>query len=230
MNTSDSRFIHAVLGYGSSVSGEPRNIQRFDSQQREWESGDYKGVRFQTYSLDTVQAVPARLVLTRAWSHTGTALATPETMAGIEIKADPDDLRECHHVAPSRIGHIPTPETSEANRETVQIDVGESLPDGYTGFGLTKLRGKVVWHGGGHHIIRFTHEMPTGWPAGHIHERAEAAITGRTATLAYKSSGQHHSHLYLGLPWMRNDRRQHLDFCVTDLQAVVTSLKSFGTG
>ena len=89
------------------------------------------------------------------------------------------------------------------------------LPDGEASFGLVKLRGKILWQAGGHHVLRFHRQMPTGWPEGDHHEADESALTGRTAPVGGGAK------LYLGVPMLTADRVQVLGFDVGGLDRVV---------
>ena len=78
-----------------------------------------------------------------------------------------------------------------------------------------KLRGKILWQAGGHHVLRFHRQMPTGWPEGDHHEVDESALTGRTAPVGGGAK------LYLGVPMLTADRVQVLGFDVGGLDRVV---------
>ena len=80
------------------------------------------------------------------------------------------------------------------------MDFAEHLPAGVTSFGLVKLRGRVVWQAGGHHILRFHRQMPVGWPEGDFHEADESALSGRTAAVGRGAT------LRFGVPLLTPER------------------------
>ena len=99
---------------------------------------------------------------------------------GLDLHLPDADPEKVYGHADRLIGQLPAPETAPATRDTVQIDIAETLPAGTQTFGLVKVRSKVVWQDGPRHVLRIHRQMPIGWPEGDHHEADESALTGRT--------------------------------------------------
>ena len=125
-------------------------------------------------------------MLTASW---GGGLPGVELSAGLELALPDLDVGRVYGKAPRLLGQLYAPETAPATKDTVQVDFAEDLPPGATSFGLVKLRGRVVWRSGGHHVLRFHRQMPVGWPEGDHHEADESAGR-RSGPQAYPTAKQ----------------------------------------
>ena len=152
------------------------------------------------------------LVLT---ASLGPGITGVEVSVGLDLRLPEVDIDNVFGRSDHLVGQLVSPETAPATKDTVQVDLTERLPKGEATFGLVKLRGKILWQAGGHHVLRFTRQMPTGWPGGNHHEADESAISGRTAPLGGGAK------LYLGVPMLTADRVQVLGFDVGGLERVV---------
>ena len=206
MNTQDKRFLHGALYEGRWV--EFPHVERLpdgaglggDSSSwhlREWPFGPHAGARTLVMRSEPTYRPSSAMVLTATW---GGGLPGFELSVGLDLHLPEADPAKVYGHADRLIGQLPAPETAQATRDTVQIDIAETLPAGTQTFGLVKVRGKVVWQDGPRHILRFHREMPIGWPAGDHHERDESALTGRTDPVR---SG---SMLHFGIPLLTASR------------------------
>lgn len=126
--------------------------------------------------------------------------------------------------SPHLVGRLHSPETAPGTKDTVQIHVAEQFTgQGATSFGLARVRGKLVWQVGGRHVLRFVREMPVGWPSGDHHERDEAAFTGRTGAVPWRSVA------YFGVPYLSADRVKRLGAYVGLLEKVVDAMRQIAT-
>lgn len=185
MRTRDERFLHAVLARGqrdADATQELRDaIARLDApfhgvDVREWRHGTQAGLRLAAATTPRTDTSPA-LMLAACWGGT---LPRVELTAGLVLVLPDVDIERVHPRADDAplTGQVYTPETSQAHRGTVQLGFAEHQAEGAQSFGIVKLRAKVLYATHGRHVLRFSGEMPTGWPESGIKERA---ITGRTA-------------------------------------------------
>ena len=219
MNARDKRFLCGVLDQGVPFYTSP--LGDFPYHRTRWRltgackrsHGTDAGVR--TYRIETREpdtGADHALVLTVSL---GPGIAGVEISVGLELNLPAVDVDDVFGKSEHLVGQLVSPETAPATKGTVQVELTEYLPYGGATFGLVKLRGKILWQAGGHHILRFHRQMPTGWPEGDHHEADESALTGRTEPVGGGAK------LYLGVPMFTADRVQVLGFYVDGLDRVV---------
>ena len=220
MNARDKRFLCGVLGQGvpfyTSRLGEfpgPGRTQWRLAGACERSHGTGAGVRtYRVESREPDTGADHALVLT---ASLGPGITGVEVSVGLEMNLPAVDVDDVFGKSEHLVGQLVSPETAPATKDTVQVEFTEYLPDGEATFGLVKLRGKILWQAGGHHVLRFTRQMPTGWPEGDYHEADESALTGRTEPVGGRAK------LYLGVPMLTHDRVQVLGFDVGALERIV---------
>ena len=94
----------------------------------------------------------------------GPGITGVEVSVGLDLRLPEVDVDNVFAKSDHLVGQLVSPETAPATKDTVQVDFTEHLAEGEATFGLVKLRGKVLWQVGGHHVLRFPRQMPTGWP------------------------------------------------------------------
>ena len=227
MDARDKRFLCGVLRQGVPFGTEP--LVDFPYHRTSWRlvaacrrtHGEEAGVW--TYCVETREpdtGANHALVLT---ASVGPGITGVEVSVGLDLRLPAVDVEDLFNKSGHLIGQLVSPETAPATKDTVQVELTEYLPDGGATFGLVKLRGKILWQAGGHHVLRFHRQMPTGWPGGDHHEADESALTGRTAPVGGGAK------LYLGVPMLTAERLQVLGFYVGGLEQVVAWTQG-GTG
>ena len=240
MNTQDKRFLAAALGEGFDIRdpelwdavndpafenalGNP-NIGGFILRHSlEWPFPPHAGIKSLTIHSRSSSSPPfARLVLTASW---GGDITGTELSVGLDLALEPHDTSDVFDKSEHLIGQLVAPETAPATRNTVQVDFAERLTPGTSSFGLTKLRGRILWQAGARHIIRFHRQMPKGWPEAPHVETDESAFTGRTDPIHPPSGRGFGSSVYFGVPILTTDRRKIVDVNISKLTTALAWLR-----
>ena len=146
------------------------------------------------------------MVLTAAY---GGSLPGVELSVGLDLALEPLDTARVFGASEHLTGQlIAPPHTAPTTKNTVQIDFGERLVEGTESFGLSHVRGRILWQAGNRHILRIHRQMPRGWPEAPHEEADEAAITGRTAPIPeFADTGRGAAAIFFGVPILTPDRR-----------------------
>ena len=150
MDTQDKRFLAAALGEGDGGAFPcPVSSGVFPPVHwSEWPFAPHKGIRTVTLHSTAAPEPPyTRMVLTAAY---GGDLPGVELSVGLDLTLEPLDTNDVFGKSEHLTGQLVTPpHTAPTTKNTVQIDFGERLVEGTESFGLSHVRGRLLWQATG---------------------------------------------------------------------------------